>query len=197
EGANLRDARMEGAVLWGARMEGANLRDARMERADLSGARMEGANLRYARMEGANLSDARMEGANLRDARMEGAVLWGADMRSVSWAAATLRGAAAQDTDLRFGIELTQPQLDQVLGNENTLLPDGLHVWTCWDPEALPPTARGTAEQGARFLFASAEDILADWTCGPGQVPEPTGVSCGIEGPERDPRCDRPGGPRD
>ncbi len=154
EGANLREARMEGADLRGARMEGANLSFARMEGADLRGARMEGANLFGARMEGANLSFARMERANLREARMEGADLSlarmeranlsGANFRSAKWAGASNRASPAHFADLRGAQDLTQAQLDELIGNGQTLLPEGdapdsrelYYIWNCWE---IPP----------------------------------------------------------
>jgi uncharacterized protein YjbI with pentapeptide repeats len=54
--ADLRSARLEGALMFDARLEGANLSGARLERANLSGARLEGADLSRARLEGADLS---------------------------------------------------------------------------------------------------------------------------------------------
>jgi len=178
EGAVLREARMEGANLSWARMEGADLREARMEGADLSWAWMEGAYLREARMEGANLSWARMEGAVLIEARMEGANLSWALLKSVKWAGAQTR-SPAHFTDFRGSDDLTQDQLDQVIGNARTLLPTGLHVWTCWaDP---PPEIDAMAERAANAFLEtrSAEDFKRDWLCPDGSEPEPTGTQLG------------------
>ena len=58
--------------------EGANLRDANLRDADLWGANLRDANLWGANLRGANLRDANLWGANLRDADLRDANLWGA-----------------------------------------------------------------------------------------------------------------------
>ena len=91
EGADLRDAYLEGADLRGAYLRDAYLRGAYLEGADLRGACLEGAYLRDA-----DLRDACLEGADLRDADLRGADLRGADLRD-----AYLRGAYLRGADLR------------------------------------------------------------------------------------------------
>ncbi|MEM8569947.1 MAG: pentapeptide repeat-containing protein [Pseudomonadota bacterium] len=191
-GADLRDARMEGANLFSARMEGANLQRARMEGANLWRARMEGANLWEARMEGANLRDARIVGADLRDARMEGAdlwnarmegaILWRADLRSAYWAAAHVP-SAAQDSDFRGGQDLLQEQLDQMIGNAETLLPETLDaetgrpfsIPTCW-PE--PPEAF-VSLMSSRYDYDWEADRIG-FRC-PYGPPSRTGTPCALD----------------
>jgi uncharacterized protein YjbI with pentapeptide repeats len=129
QGADLSSAKMQGAILLGAKMQGADLSMAQMQGTDLSVAEMQGADLRFAGMQGAELSGAQMQGANLRLAKMQGA----------ECADATLRGASAHFADLTCN-GLTQNQLDEVIGNEYTILPRGLHVRTCW--ETAPETLR-------------------------------------------------------
>ncbi|WP_392664727.1 pentapeptide repeat-containing protein [Amaricoccus sp. B4] len=148
EGAILSGAQMEGAVLSGAQMEGADLIRAQMEEAVLIRAQMEGAILSGAQMEGADLSGAQMERAFLIGAQMEGAILSGAQMegadliraqlRSAKWAGART-GSPAHFADLRGAQELTQDQLDYMIGNAMTLLPETLsdgsvpRLRTCWE----------------------------------------------------------------
>ena len=59
------------------------------EKADLRDADLRGANLWGADLQGANLQGADLRGANLRDADLRGANLWGADLRGADlWGAA-------------------------------------------------------------------------------------------------------------
>ena len=117
------------------KLEGANLSGARMERAELIQARMEGADLRGARMEGADLREARMEGAYLREARM-------ADSECT---AAAFLAAAVHSGDLTCR-NLTQAQLQYTVGDADTRLPPGLHVWSCLDRTSLPEEIAGKIE---------------------------------------------------
>ncbi|HGG4695484.1 TPA: pentapeptide repeat-containing protein [Salmonella enterica subsp. enterica serovar Infantis] len=66
-GANLCDANLRGANLCGANLCGANLCDANLRGADLYGANLRDANLRGADLRGANLCDANLRGADLPD----------------------------------------------------------------------------------------------------------------------------------
>ncbi len=75
-GANLRGADLREANLWGANLRGANLWGANLQRANLLGANLWGANLR-----GADLREANLWGANLQRANLSGANLWGANLR--------------------------------------------------------------------------------------------------------------------
>ena len=84
--------------------------------ADLRRDNLEGADLRGANLEGAFLGGANLQGADLRSANLQGAVLSGAN----------LSGA-----NLLTARYLTQEQLDQACGNEQTKLPDGLKIEQC------------------------------------------------------------------
>ena len=88
--ANLRDANLQDADLWGA-----NLQDADLQDANLQDANLRGANLRDANLRGANLWDADLWGANLQDAD-----LWGADLRDADLQDADLRVANLRDANL-------------------------------------------------------------------------------------------------
>ena len=139
-GGGPRRARLEGADL-GARLEGADLGGARLEGANLSGARLEGADLGGARLEGANLSEARLEGADLR-ARISG---------DQTGPAHQIRASPAQFADFRGAQGLTQDQLDQLIGNEHTLLPDtgSFTIPSCWKtpPDGFDALVERVAER--------------------------------------------------
>ncbi len=78
--AELCDANLYGAELCDANLCGANLRGAELCDAELCDANLYGANLRGADLRGANLCDANLYGANLRGADLRGANLYGANL---------------------------------------------------------------------------------------------------------------------
>jgi uncharacterized protein YjbI with pentapeptide repeats len=166
ERAFLGGARLEGAILSGARLEGADLHEARLERADLFGARLQGANLNEAELSGANFYEARLEGANLYEAQLEAA----------NWAYATFAASPAHSADFTGGRNLTQSQLNKVIGDANTILPldaetgEQLYVWTCWAEP--PPTLDGLL---SHWPESEHDRLRAEWLCPPGVAPERTG----------------------
>jgi uncharacterized protein YjbI with pentapeptide repeats len=175
EGAILRDARLEDADLSAARLQGANLVEAWLEGANLSHARLEGASLIEARLQGANLRLAGLEGANLSHARLEGADIRWAVIRSAEWRGATLSALPAHSADFAGGRHLSQSQLAQVIGDDNTILPrdayngEQLYVCTCWAEP--PPTLDGLLRH---WPESSPSRFVADWFC-PGGAPQRTG----------------------
>ncbi|MEM8591263.1 MAG: pentapeptide repeat-containing protein [Pseudomonadota bacterium] len=204
EGANLSFAQMEGAYLSGAQMEGADLSFAQMQGADFSFALMEGANFSFAQMEeadvrraqleganllrallegtdfsraqmdGVNLSFALMEGADLSRAQMEGANLSNAKMPSVEWNRVSLRGALLHGTELPYGANLTQDQLDDAISRGGTILPlppdrlPPLRIASCWDakPESWEVLLKAVyGETVSDDLRARAEqDFICSFT---------------------------------
>ena len=90
--------------------------------ADLTGAYLLQANLAHARLTGANLS-----GANLSNARLDHA-----DLKQVQLAEATLCGAS-----LKGARNLTQAQIDQAYGDEDTCLPAGLRLPARWRHDTI------------------------------------------------------------
>ncbi len=202
EGANLLEARLEGANLRWARLEGANLSYAQLEGADLGWARLQGANLIFAGPEGANLSYAQLEGANLNFAGLEGVDLEEAGLQSAAWAGATIGPSPAHAADFTGGHDLSQDQLAQVIGDENTILPrdengNQLHVWSCWTEEVAESYIRivvdrrkhirvvldkpdGSPAFEGRFILQPEylRKFIAEegWICPPGEQPEPAGT---------------------
>ncbi len=93
--SDLQRSRLNGADLRGAHLEKALLTKAHLRGADLSGAHLQGANLREAHLQGADLSGAHLQGASLRDAHLQGAILYGANLQG-----ALLRGTYLQQANL-------------------------------------------------------------------------------------------------
>ncbi len=101
------------------------------KRADLSGANLltanlEGVSLRWANLQGAVLFRANLQGADLREADLQGAKLGGANLASADLREADLSGA-----NLQGAKNLSQKQLDQACGNEETKLPPNLSIKPC------------------------------------------------------------------
>ena len=211
EGADLSLARLEGAVLRAARLEGGDLRAARLEGADLSLARLEGANLSLALLEGADLSAARLEGAvlraarleraNLREARLEGADLREADFHDANWAGASNRASPVQFADFRTSRDLTQSQLEHVIGNEQTLLPDrpngsgrrphdpmgdAYYVWSCWETPPHDLDAIVARAAGPFADDAERENLRREFLCGPDTPRRRTGTPLALDAPYPD-----------
>jgi hypothetical protein len=121
EGTNLRFAAFFGANVTGVWFWNADLRRAQFQQANLRGAYFENADLREAFfMRARNFARSNFTNANLEGASFEGADLKGAD----------LEGA----------IGLTQDQIDQALGDEDTRLPAGLQVPDSWRSERADET---------------------------------------------------------
>jgi uncharacterized protein YjbI with pentapeptide repeats len=88
--------------------------------ADLRKANLAMADLRHAHLNRANLAMADLMAADLRGADLRGASLVGARLIGVDLQGADLRGA-----DLRTAEDLTSEQLEETIGDETTVLPDG------------------------------------------------------------------------
>ena len=126
ENAVLWNATLEEAILDGANLQGSDLTDANLDGAILDGANLQGSNLTDANLNGANLNRANLQGSNLTDANLDGANLNGADFRNAILLDAKLRGAKMMRVR-----NLTQFQLDQACGDENTELPNKMKIKIC------------------------------------------------------------------
>ena len=142
-GANLQGADLSDAELLGAELDEADLFGAELDRANLAEASLGKANLKHASFYRANLFRANLERANLRSAYLGGAVLEGARFSGANLQRAYLgeakivgivfrgfmadfRDADLSAADLSSAYGLTQKQLDQAIGDENTKIPKGL-----------------------------------------------------------------------
>jgi hypothetical protein len=142
-----------------------------------------------AQLEQANLNWARLSGANLNLARLSGADLRYADLRRSQWSGTPQFTSPAHFADLRGARSLTQAQLDQLIGNEETLLPltpadtgDPFFIWSCWK---TPPTGLGVILLVAG-PFASDVDraaLRAEFLCGPGNPRRKTGTPWPLDKP--------------
>lgn len=199
EGADLREAvleavdlsggRLEDSVLWGANLSEADLSRARMTDADLAAASLDLSDLSFAVLERADLSNVkfslvslqrtRMRGGNLTDAQVVASVFYHSDLREVQWQGARLQ-SVFHGSDLRGAVGLTQAQLDASIGDENTLLPDGLapdtgqpySIPTCW---TKPPASVETFVERFVSQDFSAARIRDAVLCDSGVGPERTG----------------------
>jgi hypothetical protein len=111
-GAILPKAHLEGANLEGANLEGAQLHIANLSDASLYEANLKGALLFRANLSKARLSEANLDGAILLEARLSEAFLDGAILSNIP--------------------ELTQAQLEEAYGDENTRLPSHLKPPAHW-----------------------------------------------------------------
>ena len=93
QGADLRDAHLQGADLRGAQLHGANFTEAQLHGANLTAAWLHGANFREAQLHGANLTAARLHGAFLGGAQLHRALLGKAQLHGAFLGGAQLHGA--------------------------------------------------------------------------------------------------------
>jgi hypothetical protein len=110
------------ANLKGANLIEADLSEANLSRANLSRANLSRANLRGATLGPSNLSEASLIEASLIEADLRGAILSNTYLRNVELHMANLSEAKY----------LTQEQLDQATGDENTKLPAHLERPAHW-----------------------------------------------------------------
>ena len=184
------------AELGRAILDGANLSAADLMLTNLESASLVGADLSAAVLTGTVLWGARLDGAHLRDARIL-ADLRFASFLGADWDGTRLRGAA-HGADLRGARHLTQAQLDGLVGDEQTLLPDGVApdtgrpfvVWTCWSkplPE-LDEVVRGVA--ALRGTPEEEQAFRATAVCNPDHPRLPAGTPCAANVPRE--ACVRP-----
>ena len=110
ERANLHEANLRGADLYGADLREANLRGADLYGANLHEANLHEANLRGVNLHEANLHEADLRGADLREANMRGADLYGANLQG----AKTLDLITAGPIGSRQGITIFNIATDEI-----------------------------------------------------------------------------------
>ena len=101
-GVNLRDANLRGADLYGVHLRDADLRDAdlysvHLQNANLQGSHLQGIQLQDANLQGANLQKVHLQNANLQGSHLQGIQLQDANLQKVD-----LRGADLQFAHLQF-----------------------------------------------------------------------------------------------
>ena len=181
--ANLERANLTSARLWNATLEGANLEGANFEGANLEGASLATANLQLANLTSANLTSAslwkatldgaNLEQTNLKQASLEEASLEAANATSVIREGGRNPFVATTVTDLRRAFNLTQTQLNQMFGDNLTLIPAHLERPKDWpvlpqndhdtplnqsDPSRADDGAGATPDTPFVMLSYSSED---------------------------------------
>jgi hypothetical protein len=127
ESLDLRGTNLAGADLSGVNLTGASLSGADLTGADLTGASLSGADLIEADLTRAYLDEANLDEANLDEADLTGADLWEANL------------SYAKLDRMSVG-NLTQKQLEETIGDENTVLPSHLKPPEHWNvkPDEQP-----------------------------------------------------------
>ena len=92
-GADIREAHIEKAILTKVYLQGTILYKAHLQEANLREARLQGANLEIAHLQAADLVEAHLQGAELFSAYLQAAYLFGAQLQGVRLSAACLQGA--------------------------------------------------------------------------------------------------------
>ena len=100
--ADLRDAKLQGADLYGVHLRDADLRDAdlysvHLQNSNLQGSHLQGIQLQDANLQGANLQKVHLQNANLQGSHLQGIQLQDANLQKVD-----LRGADLQFAHLQF-----------------------------------------------------------------------------------------------
>jgi hypothetical protein len=118
-----------------------------------------------------------IDGAALRYADLREANLFGFSWEP-SW-------VPAQFADLR-GAQLQPSMLEQMIGNSDTLLPEGLYIGSCWDtpPPDLDAIVATAAGPGADDAARAA--LRAEFLCGPDNPRRKTGTPLALDAPYPD-----------
>ena len=137
----------ENAELQYATFLGADLKDASLRFARLNNADLQNADLRRGYLDSANLSGAKLKGSDLTSTKFQNAILSGADLSNAvvkdanfyqaDLSDADLSCAQLSGSDLSTATGLTQKQLNQACGDDQTELPPELHIKPC-DNRCLP-----------------------------------------------------------
>jgi uncharacterized protein YjbI with pentapeptide repeats len=124
--SNLSNADISGAVFDHAFMSECNLSNSDMRNATLNSAILHGAILASAKLQNASLRRAVLLEANLIEAELDHADLTGANMEFADFLLASTQGAIVRGADLRGTKRLTQFQIDGMVGDKRTQLPEKL-----------------------------------------------------------------------
>ena len=111
--AALPNAKLQGAILQGAHLQEAKLHRGHLQQATFSNVHLQGAILIEAHLQGTNLGSVRLQGANLDHANLQGAILSGAHLQGTNLSGVRLQGANLLNTKLQ-GAELSGAHLQGV-----------------------------------------------------------------------------------
>jgi uncharacterized protein YjbI with pentapeptide repeats len=132
--AQINEANFDNAVLADAILAGAKIRSTEFRNSDLSSAVLTSATISRTGFEDANLSgadlrNAILSGVDLANANLSSALLDGT--RLIAWKSSGRGRPKTRGTNLTTAKGLTQAQLDHACGDEETELPQGLHIKWC------------------------------------------------------------------
>lgn len=145
--SNLRRLDIQGFDMSGGDLGFSNLRGT-----NASGAVFSNATLVFCDCSGLNLRGARLQNADMRGAKMRGADVRKADMRGVI--VRTVESTDSNGKIKKWAVNLshvrgmTQSQLDSMIGDQQTIIPDGLKRPEAWlAPEAIEELSLSHLEQ--------------------------------------------------
>lgn len=135
--SNLNNSNFSGAILRGALFDSAKLRNANFQNTSLKAAHFEEADLRSAhlmnaKLDAANFKSAKLSGADFSDASLHGTAFSKADATSNIYG---IFGGTRRDvlrTNFMRCRHILQRQLDCMLGDDGTLIPEDLERPTHW-----------------------------------------------------------------
>ena len=132
ENALISNARVSGASLYAVNLRNAQLLRTDLSRTDMRDTRLEHAVLSFANLEQTDLSSAKLGEANLTGARMKGTILLDADLKKADLRGAFLTGAVLRDVemdganlagaDLRGALGITSQQVCSALHGRAALM---------------------------------------------------------------------------
>lgn len=164
EGADIRRAELEGTILVSANLKSANLGGTDLRSADLRGASLERADLGGTDLERADLTGANLKGANLRGADLRETMLERANVKAARIWSDTINDFELVPTDLSTPFNLGQGYLDEMIGDQYTLISDHLTRPTHW-LEDVQVIDTGRLDEGKHDNSSKdkpqAEDIAA------------------------------------
>jgi uncharacterized protein YjbI with pentapeptide repeats len=103
-----------------------------LDNANVRGVNLVDADLEYTSLKGSDVSPAHLVNTDLSNADLSDANLYHSFLSNVDLSGTDLSGADLSDVDLQTTTGLTQEQIDEAIGNENTQLPDDLQRPPNW-----------------------------------------------------------------
>lgn len=184
-GTNFSNAKMQRTDLRNANLFGATLQEANLDEANLANANLAYANLIEVRMFYAILKNANLERADLRQGQLVYVDLRGSNLRNIDWEGLGINGAV-HDADLRGAQNMTQIQIEFLVGNSMTLLPKYVYdnqvpsIPDSWENPPPDYVVKLLRKMGIRQTNRrNTWDTL--YVCGPGMQPNRTGTPLAVE----------------
>lgn len=130
--------KLNSARLSRADLESANLNSTFAQSVDFRLANLKLATFRFSKLNGANVTGANLSFADFSAADLTNALLVKRDLTGVVFKDAVLRGANLSETT-----GLTQEAVDEAIGDENTILPEGIQMPNSWREVPQPVKQTG------------------------------------------------------